>query len=256
MPPFLSDVLSRAVGLTLGSYGQNWESLVPAIAISLIYWIVARWRRGGWRAVVTLPDGWKQRVKDVALSLGVGGIGMLVLMFAVNLYRASAARDAESRTKTSELTSMLTTLKIEHAVMDGVNQTLQKQNRDQQTTIDRCLAQAVNLLTPAQPQIKSFPITTGSRPGVPKMEYVLTTNIQRTPVDLVASCDFPIADLVFNILTESGGSAAVASQRRISARQHEFLISSPPWPVAAPLQVTIFFEPPVNRMPSCSFALR
>lgn len=189
MPPFRFDLFSRTVDLTLGSYGQNWSSLAIPAVVALIYWVIVRQRHGGWRAVVTPTENWKQVAKDASLSLCIG-LGVFIVVLVVNGFRAAAARDAESQTKVTDLTGTLATMTTKCAVTNGINETLQKQNQNQQITIDKCLAQAIGLLTPAQPQIKSFPITTSSRPGVPKMEYVLTTNVQRTPVDRMPSCSF------------------------------------------------------------------
>lgn len=162
--------------------------------------------------------------------------------------KQSVANDDKSTAEKIENT------KRECTIRETDNDGLRKQIHDQQDTINNCLLQ----LGGKQPlQVRSFPITSrGQRPGFPVMEYVLTTNITWTPIDLTANCDFPIADTNSTLMTESGGSTMIIDNRRISARQREIIISSPTWSPPTPLWVTVFFEGTVNRMPSCTFFTR
>jgi hypothetical protein len=137
---------------------------------------------------------------------------------------------------------------------DAVNQTLQNQNRSQQGTINGCLSQAIRLIAPPTPHIKSFPTTNAQRPGVPQIDYILTTNIQRSPVDLIAQCNFPIVDAEFTVLTESGGTTQIELGRSVGTMQYQMTISSPAWTASDPLKITLFLGGSVDRLPRCSFA--
>ena len=104
------------------------------------------------------------------------------------------------------------------------------------------------------PRITALPVLSSQRPGVRELEYLLTTNVARTPVELVLACDFPIADTLAVALTPTSRSVSVASNNRLSPKR--FMISMPSfaWSPTVPIWVTIFFERPVNGVPSCSFS--
>jgi hypothetical protein len=103
------------------------------------------------------------------------------------------------------------------------------------------------------PAVRIYPIGHDLRPGVPKLEYVMTTRKIRAPVEILATCDFPIASGSAKFLTLTGGSAETTNDQRISDKQYRFVILSPDWSPSAPLWLTIFFGGTVDRMPSCSF---
>ncbi len=104
------------------------------------------------------------------------------------------------------------------------------------------------------PGIKVFPISHDVRPGIPKLEYVLTSGAIRTPVDLVADCDTAISGAELTSMTTNGSTAMMGvNQRQISAMKFELSLQSPAWTPASPLWVTVFFTPPVSAMPHCSF---
>jgi hypothetical protein len=105
-------------------------------------------------------------------------------------------------------------------------------------------------------EVRIYPISHDLRPGVPKLEYVLTTGKMRTPVEIVSTCDFPISAGTSRFLTVTGGSSETTDHRRISERQYRFLIVSPVWSSSTPLWITVFFEGTVDRMPSCSFSVK
>ena len=104
------------------------------------------------------------------------------------------------------------------------------------------------------PVMKVFPIAHDSKPGVPKLEYLLASGKIRTPVDLMVECDTAMSDIDLMPLTTGGGGAAFGENRQqISATKYELSMQSPAWSPSSPLWVTIFFTPPVNAMPHCSF---
>jgi hypothetical protein len=104
------------------------------------------------------------------------------------------------------------------------------------------------------PEVRVYPLAPGTRsPNVPRMEYILASGKIRTPADVDITCDFSISDITWNVLTPTGGSIFETNDQRLSEKQYRLSLLSPAWTPQSPLYVTVFFVPPVNRMPSCSF---
>jgi hypothetical protein len=103
------------------------------------------------------------------------------------------------------------------------------------------------------PAVRVYPISHDAQPGVPKLEFVMTTGKIRTPVEITATCDFPISSGNTHFMTSSGGHVQVTDHRRISDTEYKFVISSPAWTPLSPLWITILFSGKVDRMPSCTF---
>lgn len=101
-----------------------------------------------------------------------------------------------------------------------------------------------------------YPISHDMRPGIPKMEYLLTTNTYRSPTEINATCDFPIGEVTEFFLTTSGGSTLSTQNRKISENQYVIYILFPAWSPASPLWATVFFKGSVDRMPTCRFELK
>jgi nitrate reductase NapE component len=149
--------------------------------------------------------------------------------------------------------------KFEHIIRSKDSE-IQKLKTDFASKEGACgaLRQQLNTLLVQQkevPTIKTFPVSHDMRPGVPRMEYILVTNVVRTPVTITSTCDIPIADGSLFPMTETGGSMSVVDHRRISATQFRFSVESPAWSPSGPLWITVFFNPPVKAMPSCSFSV-
>jgi hypothetical protein len=106
------------------------------------------------------------------------------------------------------------------------------------------------------PEVRIFPVSHDQQPGVPKMEYVLTTGKIRTPADITATCDFPISTGTARPMTVTGGFTGTMDNQRVSENQYRFVILSPDWSPSMPLYITIFFEGSVDRMPSCKFSVQ
>jgi len=237
--------------------GSNWGGLVFTAVLFLITELVL-WRWGE----VKVRWGWNTLI---GFAVAVIGWTLLFCVSAVltiyddheNLAGAAARIKKEGTIHEADCTKRLqvtqSSLDTANAVKEAISGTLEKQNREQQGTINGCLSQALKLVSPTAPQLKYFPISNAQRPGVPNMDYILTTNVPRTPVDLVAQCDFPIADAIFTMLTETGGSTTVELGRPIEGGRYRITISSPTWTVSAPIKATLFISGAVNRLPSCSF---
>ena len=150
----------------------------------------------------------------------------------------------------AELSSQLSN---KNGLIEGLN----SQVTSQQTTIGELLAQIGKMQQKQPLDIRSFQIASrGQRPGFPIMEYILTTNSPYSPVNIIETCDFAIADTAFTLMTTNGGSASFEDQKKLSATSREIIITSPAWSPPSPLWISIFFERPVNKMPVCSFSVK
>lgn len=98
--------------------------------------------------------------------------------------------------------------------------------------------------------IRSFELM--SVRDAPRLDFVLTTEKLRTPVDLLFTCDFPIGDGDLTVLTRDGTGAAMLGKGNESSNQFRFRLGSPAWTPASPLRATIYFAGKPDRMPSCS----
>jgi len=131
---------------------------------------------------------------------------------------------------------------------------VEPKSRDEE--IARLKKQVDDYKKEGSPAVRIYPISHDQRPGVPKLEYVMTTGKIRTPVEIVATCDFRISAGTSRFLTVTGGNIETTDHGHISATQYRFLILSPAWSPSTPLWITVFFEGTVDRMPSCSFSVQ
>jgi hypothetical protein len=212
----------------------NWVSIFFPLAIFLCG-EGFRIKKEGWRTVK-----WLEVRRDLFLMLGAYG-ALFLWAVAHTVYEDHAhlvswnRKLADNAKTLSERNESL----IDPHSKDGEIQNLKDQ---------------LNIYRNAQsPTVKVFPIAHAAGEGTPKIEYVLTSGSIRTPVDLIADCDIPIAIVWLMPMTTTGGSSATLNQQRISATRYSLLMQLPAWSQASPLWVTISFTPPVNAMPHCSF---
>jgi hypothetical protein len=142
-------------------------------------------------------------------------------------------------------------LKVNCAYQSGAAGAFQQQISGLQGQLNTCIIQQKET-----PLMRKFIVSRDSRPGTPKLEYILTTNVTATPAKVAASCNIPIADFDVNPMTENGASNSSIGKFRSSNHEVSFDLESPAWSPASPLWVTIFFTPPVNAMPKCNFEKR
>jgi hypothetical protein len=131
---------------------------------------------------------------------------------------------------------------------EGVNETLQHQNRDQQSTINGCLSQAMKLLTPAE--LKVTPVLmdpVAPNPATTNTQWILLANKTVTPVRMVVSCTADIESVVVSPI----GSAFMGGSGKLNSRSWETIIHSPAWSPTLPLQATISYKGKGDM--ACSF---
>lgn len=262
-------LLGTCLAVLPSRIGSNWGGVV----FSLILFGLAEallWGRAEMTRAVFIKNTLVSILAVVMAWLGLGIVSVCLTIYDdhKNLAGAAArirhAGDARQAKLTQELHSAEWVsheqnqgCKTLYARLEGISDTLQKQNRDQQGTINNCQTQALKLLLPPMPWIKTFAIFHDHDGQMPSAEYILTTNVVRSPVDLVATCDFPIGNTTLHILTESGATEELGNLRhQMSATQMELRLSTPAWDVASPAKVTIFFSGTVNKNPVCTFVNR
>ena len=136
----------------------------------------------------------------------------------------------------------------------GVVDTLGKQNRDQQNTINHCQQDAIKLIAPPPEHhaiIQIFQET--PPPGFKLSTFLFTTNRVLTPTTITASCDRPVRDFEGFV---SGtkmmiSSPAVQVPNSPPDRNWEFAISTPPWTPDTPIVIEFAYEG--TQEPLCVF---
>jgi hypothetical protein len=102
-------------------------------------------------------------------------------------------------TQIESLRAQRITLEQQCAVKDGIAQTLQNQNRDQQSTINDCLSQAMKLLTPEafrQTILYLDDLHPGPQSAAMKTaRFLILTNKTITPLRMAIGCDSSVAEL-------------------------------------------------------------
>lgn len=255
-------LIARSIGSIPQSLGSTWLGIIFPIVIALFGEVIGI-VRFGWHATI---KNWKRAAGIGFTALGIGYILLFMYCLIGNIYSDHMNLAAENKSlklslmaSENETTTKLQTLaankdadieklKINCAYKEGADGILREQLTTQQNQLNTCLVQQKEV-----PTIRTFSISRDSRPGIPRMEYVLATNVVRTPVSILATCDIPISDASISPMTETGSSAILMSQKQVSSTKFKFSIENPAWSPASPFWTTIFFRPPVNAMPSCHF---
>jgi hypothetical protein len=160
-------LLVRAFAGAPSSLGSNWLGLVFPLLVFMFTQVVTGFARG-WNR---MKSHWKD---NLLLGFAVAAVAWAALFTwcivttigddhnnlnaRIRQLRGDVAICTESASKEkhalskeiSSLEDQAIATEKQCAIKDGVNQTLQKQNRDQQSTINGCLSQAMKLLTPEQ----------------------------------------------------------------------------------------------------------
>lgn len=234
-------LLLRALVSTPSLLSSNWLAAFVSLVIFAVPQ-VAGWSKHKWE-LQYIREHW-------SANLRLGTITVLcawLLLFAVSVGKSVYA-DHQS------LIQRIQGLALQNTQLRSANSGL-VDPRSRDARIKGLVAEIGEYKRQQSPAIHVFVVPGGgSRPGAPLMQYLLTTGTIRTPVNLLVSCDFPISDAFEAPLVEGGGFSFSSSKRRVSANQFAFNILLPAWSPTSPLWVTIYFEKPVDRMPSCKFA--
>jgi hypothetical protein len=152
---------------------------------------------------------------------------------------------------------------------EGVSETLQKQNGDQQNTINNCQTEAMKLLTPESQKITVLTWEDKVVNGTDhEASYLLLTNRIVTPVRIDGSCDVSITAISadpIGIGTYSGGASVIGrspsptslrfnQQREQSRTQFSVSFSLPAWTPTSPIRMRVSYTS--LRTAGCNFIVR
>ncbi|HEY2119940.1 MAG TPA: hypothetical protein VGH37_12195 [Candidatus Acidoferrum sp.] len=227
-------LLGRALATMPTLVSSNWAAVLMAVGIFLL----SQFLNLIFRGKSYMKRQWQQSIAIGVFSVLAGWFVLYQWSLIVTVYsdhQSLVVHNQELTQKNGEL-------------INKSSQLVDPKSRDDQIAELKKTLKAYE-----SPGIRIYPVSHDQRPGTPKMEYVLSTGKIRTPVDLTAKCDFPIADMGVVFMTTTGGSAQYVSKQRVFPMQYKLSITSPAWSPSSPLWLTVFFEGTVDRMPSCTF---
>jgi hypothetical protein len=236
-------LLFRALISTPSLLSSNWLAAFVSIAVFAAPKFI-EWGKNKWRSAY-IREHWRD-------NLGVGVKTVIVvwmLLFAVSVGKSVYADHRSLLARVDGLTKENTQLRNRSSTL------VDPSSRDE--LIKKLRGEIRQYKEQESPAVHVLVVSGDNpRPGVPRMEYVLTTGKIRTPFELLATCDFPIEDAFFSFLTSGNGFFFASSKRRVSRNQFTFDAESPAWSPSSPLWVTVYFQKPVDRMPSCEFSVQ
>ncbi len=232
--------------------GSNWGGLLFTAVIFLVteavLWkwgdIKSRWGRSALIGFAVALIGWM-------LLFGVSAF-LILYDDHRNLVGATARIKRTLRMDRDNSHRELLSNRLDCAKQQGENETLQKQNRDQQSSINGCLTQAMKLLTP-ESQETSILYMDGLQPantpaGVQGSVFLLMTNKIVTPFRMDIARDSPLTDL--QVIPLSTGGTRMGGAARSAETAFSVNIGSPAWTPTAPFLAEIYHKTKAVR---CNF---
>lgn len=268
----LGHFIGTVIGIFFGAIGSTLLGLLidgafaASLAAATLY---KKSRVEGWRAMLMhwrkeYKAGLKFAIWAALIFYGpvvVWSVGRAVYedhQGLVDRYREQRAALQRERADDSE---HLIECRNENARLGGQKDTLNKQNRDQQDTINRCQQDAIKFLAPTDQKTTS--ITFGSRTspdGNRIVSYLLLTNKIVEPVHMKTKCDADISSVFLGSVGISGiPPAAIGyNSNAMSDGSWRTEVASPAWTPTAPYVAVVTFNgvPESNgvpRLPNCDF---
>jgi hypothetical protein len=224
--------------------------------------------RGGWLAVKAEmgSDAWTGVLLAIGIWIALFGFFVGAAVFRDHKDQLATNRNLSERLNTcsqasqqkaGDLQSIIGGLRTDVAVRDGVNQTLQKQNRDEQVLIAGCQSQALKLLIPPDQKITPILFDRDFQTlGIRKMRWLVLTNKSFTPVHIATLCNIGVNIMQSADVDVLGGSTGIkfgGAGGRLSSTAWE-LRDPGTWSPESPLMVTITYAGQENV--ACSFTPR
>jgi hypothetical protein len=257
----LFSLIGRSISAIPLALGSTWLGVLFPLIVFVVTELVSI-LVFGWDAV---KRNWGKTVGVGFAVVGVAWTGLFCWCLVKTTYSdhmylrqtASTYRTAFNKSESGvqakvgavrdDLGGQILTLKQECAVKDGINRTLERQNRDQQSSINGCLSEAVKLVTPEP--LKITPLILEEKDNQTK--FIVLVNKTVTPVNLILVCDQNITSASTWVLGQTimaGGTGVFAS------RLVQINIGSPAWSPISPLLVSVTHKE--NSTPTCSFNLK
>jgi hypothetical protein len=253
-------VAIRAVQSFPSFIGNNWVGVLLSIILLLA---AARQQiKNHFTTITSLPlsgkapYAWQVLMKTnwrtVAAIMGLFYLGNFLTVGFKDYASASDQNkittlrlaDANGKLATSQVNCQLQTndIRNERDSTKAKYETLEKQSRDQQTTINGCLSQAMKLLTPEAPRTVLLMDRIQPNPNSAKWSQELIVLTNRT---VIGASGRIICDKAFNqIRLRIAGARAYMNTgaSKVAANAADFSVGSPNWSPTAPLVFTIFHD--------------
>jgi hypothetical protein len=203
------------------------------------------------------------------IEIGLASLGMCYLL----LFTCCALRtnydiyaDVNSKKEISESLLNSASERQRYAVLEaqtecareiGKNETLDKQNRDQQSTINNCQTQALKLLTPEALNIIPIPLSKDGQSPTPTQrtaQFLLLTNKAISPVDMEMQCDQIFQMSMFGGAEILGAYPQMGGSGVTAPKTANISINSPAWTPKTPMRITVYYNG--NQDINCRFRER
>lgn len=145
-----------------------------------------------------------------------------------SLANANSLQKATDMSLLAETQNELGAVRFDCQYKSGVVDTLQRQNRDQQGTINNCQTQAIKLLAPVPLLIRAVVSELGEYQSGTLTAVIVDTNKPLNPVVLDVRCNDDF-ELVRISTPHEGPGTFIATLPRADARSYPLRMSSPAW---------------------------
>jgi len=242
-----------AIGTTL--LGRIVDlAFAVSLAVAILY---KKQKQGGWRVML---DHWSSEYR-AGLKFALGAAVVIytpVIIWSVGKaayvdHTGLSARLVRIRNESTDYrqtcTNDISNLKSDSAVKDGINRTLDKQNRDQQGTINGCLSQAMKLLTPEEQKISALIFHSDQKNKV--IEWIVLINKTIQYPRILVSCNQPVLSADLHMV---GDTVSIGGPVRVANNAWEIQIVDPPWSPMHPFYAKLSYagDTPIG----CSFTTR
>jgi hypothetical protein len=225
-------VLIRTLSSMPEFVGNNWVGFVLGLCLALKPQADDLRRRAfsgltikqRWYIVKdVMMDHWKQNLKFVSYVVGVFVLGHMLQLVAndyktqetsVTILRQENAKlktgvDGQIANATEPLKAQVASLTTQCAVREGINRTLERQNRDQNLLIAGCQSEALKLLTPVATKITPVVFDQEQKGVITRtVRWIVLSNKLLTPIHFNTVCDQGVAEIYsVNTRVLGGGNA-------------------------------------------------
>jgi hypothetical protein len=140
-----------------------------------------------------------------------------------------------------DVNNHLVSKQVECAKQEGQNDALQKQNRDQQGSINGCLTEAMKMLAPEQEKLTvlSFDDDSSGNVAIKRNRWILLINKPVTPAKMIATCNRYIESMSASVI---GSPNMQTGAGRLSSNTWEVDILSPAWTSTTPIIVSVSYR--------------
>jgi hypothetical protein len=137
------------------------------------------------------------------------------------------------------LNASLNDLKVQCGIKEGMNRTLEQQNRDQQNSINHCQQDAISILAPVAQKTTVVFFDKDESKSPAQARFLLLTNVNMTPVRMNVQCNYSMESV--NV-SPVGPAVTMGGADRLNSTLWETNITSPAWTPTLPLIATISYS--------------